>query len=150
MENDSLVVFMDLDNFKEISSSQGWTKYNPNIITGSMTELVRKLIRNHFGTIVHGLNQEEGTEECMIIFTAPNFDVLLNDLEEIRSEIEKLGKESGTNATISIGVARGPIYETKPARSRKKQHLYNDPIRALAKKALNEAKKKNGNRIIIK
>lgn len=150
MENDSLVVLMDLDNFKEISTSQGWTKYSPNIITGNLTELVRKLIRNHFGTMVHGLNQEEGTEECMIVFTAPNFNDLLNDLEELRSEIEKFGIKSGTNATISIGVARGPVYNTKPARSRKKEHLYNDPTRALAKKALNEAKKKNGNRIIIK
>jgi GGDEF domain-containing protein len=150
MENDSLVVLMDLDNFKEISTSQGWTKYSPNIITGNLTELVRKLIRNHFGTIVHGLNQEEGTEECMIVFTAPNFNDLLNDLEEIRREIEKYGKESRTNATISIGVARGRVFDMKPARSRKKEHLYNDSIRALAKKALNEAKKKNGNKIIIK
>jgi len=150
MEFQNIIVLMDLDNFKEISNKMGWTKYKPNIITGNLTNLIKELISKHFGTILFGLNEREGTEECMILFTAPDFKLLLDDLENIRKQIEDLGIKTNTNATISIGVAIGQAIDFKPSISRKSDRLYSDPLRNLAKLALKEAKRKGGNKIIIK
>lgn len=147
---ENIIVLMDLDNFKEISNNMGWTKYSPNIITGNLTDLVKKLVRKYFGSIIHGLNEKEGTEECLIIFTAIDLEYLLVDLRNLKNKIEELGNNFGCNSTISIGVAVGRIIDHKPARSRHSKDLYSDPLRRLAKRALNEAKKKGGNKIVIK
>jgi len=141
---------MDLDNFKEISNEQGWTKYRPNIITGTLTQLILDLVGKYAATVIYGLNEKEGTEECMLLFSSIYLEDLLQDLEHIRAEIERLGKISKTNATISIGVAVGKSIDNKPAKSRKKEYLITDPIRKFAKNALKVAKRSGGNRIIIR
>ncbi|MHA1270331.1 MAG: hypothetical protein ACTSPY_11130 [Candidatus Helarchaeota archaeon] len=141
---------MDLDNFKEISSRKGWIKYRPNIITGTLTKLIIELVNKHMAVVLHGLNEKEGTEECMLLFTAPELETLLDDLEYIRKEIKRLGIESKTYTTISIGIACGKNTDNKPALSRKKKALYSSPLRNLAKKALNLAKKKGGDKILLK
>ncbi|MBD3227340.1 MAG: hypothetical protein GF329_04055 [Candidatus Lokiarchaeota archaeon] len=148
--NENIIVLMDLDNFKDISNRMNWTRYSPNIITGNLTELIKKLVRKYFGSIMWGMSKQEGTEECLILFTVTNLDNLLKDLKDLKRKVEELGKETGTNATISIGVAIGKVIDHKPARSRHSKDLYSDPLRKLAKRALNEAKKRGGNKIVIK
>ena len=150
MMNESVVVFIDLDNFKEISKSQGWNEFSPNIITGTLTALIENLVRKHFGSIIFGLDAARGTEECLMMFSAPDFDLLFDDLEKLRLEVKNLSEKIKSTISVSIGIARGKVLDVKPSTSRKSKHLYTDPIRNLAKKALNEAKKMGGDRIIIK
>ncbi|MHA1311513.1 MAG: hypothetical protein ACTSWR_09040 [Candidatus Helarchaeota archaeon] len=146
----NVIVFLDLDRFKDVVANLGWKKYRKNIITSCLTDMIIDLASKHSCSILYGLNRKEGTEECMLLFSMPDFDQLLKDLDNIRQKIEKLGKTTKSNATISIGIAKGIYLDHKPIISKKKQFLLSDPLRKLAKNALKEAKKKGGNKIIIK
>ena len=143
------VVLLDLDHFKEIQKKMGWPRYSPNIVTGSLTGLVEQLIRKHHGMLIWGLNETEGTEEAMLIFTFPDTEELERDLAYIREEIYKIGQQTGCEATLSIGIGIGPLSDLKLPKSRRSKDLYSTPTRKLAKKAINIAKKKGGNQIII-
>jgi len=143
----NVVVVVDLDRFKKIVKEMGWPEYSPNLITGILSELVDGLARKHHAMIIYGLDWKRGTEEAILACFSPNMDSLLNDLEAIRRKVEDAGRETGSNATISIGVAQGPVLKVKPAASRKE--LFKTLTERLAKRALQKAKRLGGNRIIV-
>ncbi|MEM3526223.1 MAG: hypothetical protein QXV37_02310 [Candidatus Jordarchaeaceae archaeon] len=138
-------IFFDLDNFKEIMKKMGWTEYKPNIITGNLTKHIQLFASKYNANILWGLNQERGTEEAYLEVVEPDPEKLYNDLEEIREKIEKLGKETKSNAKLSIGVAYGKIENIKP---RSKRELIKTPLGKKAWKALKTAKKTGGNKVI--
>ncbi len=141
-----VTVALDLDRFKEVTRSMGWTEYTPNIITGTLTRLVEDLAIKFRGVIIHGLDEERGTEEAVIKFVDVDFEDLLKNLEDLRLEIERLGRETGSNATLSIGVYVGPLTTLKPQplSEAKKAPEVNMALRALKK-----AKKMGGNKIVV-
>ncbi|MEM3562707.1 MAG: hypothetical protein QXR19_05735 [Candidatus Jordarchaeaceae archaeon] len=138
-------IFLDLDNFKEIMKKMGWTEFKPNTITGNLTQLIQLFASKHTANILWGLDQERGTEEAYLEVVEPDIEELKRDLENIRKEIEALGKKTKSNATISIGVAYGKIYNIKPQGRRE---LIKNPLGNRAWKALQKAKRSGGNKII--
>jgi hypothetical protein len=54
---EELIIFIDLDNFGEISDKQGWVSYKPNEITGTLTHLVTNFVRKHLGEVIYGLDE---------------------------------------------------------------------------------------------
>ncbi len=142
---DGAGIFLDLDNFKEIMKKMGWNEYKPNAITGSLSQLVQIFAAKHNANILWGLDQERGTEETYLEIVEPDPDELYADLEEIRKKIEKLGKETKSNAHLSIGVAYGKIRYVKP---RSRRELIRTPLGNRAWRALKKAKKTGGNIIV--
>jgi GGDEF domain-containing protein len=138
-------IFFDLDNFKEIMKKMGWTEFKPNAITGNLTQFVKMFASKHNANILWGLDQERGTEEAYLEVVEPDPDEVYTDLEEIRKKIEELGKETKSNAHLSIGVAYGKIGNVKP---RSRRELTRTPMGSRAWKALHKAKKIGGNKII--
>lgn len=134
------VIIMDLDRFGDYVKLKGLSEYKPNIITGTLTLLIEDFVRKHMAIIIYGLDYERGTEEVVLElpFVKPN--EILDDLEKIREEISRL------NASISIGVAWGPI-SGKVALNRREAYI--GVTRRKAFKALKKAKRLGGNRIII-
>jgi len=148
---EELIIFIDIDNFKEISEAQGWVPYKPNDITGTLTQLVTDFARKHTGEIIYGLDEIRGTEECMIRLTgALSHEEIQKDLEYIMNEIQKIGLENGCEATLSIGVARGPYTPVKPTGPYQwSKRLFKGQAQRLAHKALKKAKRQGGNRIVF-
>lgn len=142
-----VVVILDLDHFKKIVRDMGWAEYSPNPITSLLSELVDNLVHKHHAMMIYGLDWKRGTEETVLAFSSPDIDSLLEDLEVIRRKIKDAGKETGSNATISIGVAHGPVLGVKQATSRRE--LFTTLTERLAKRALQRAKRQGGNRIVI-
>ena len=134
---------MDLDKFEEYSKIRGWSEYVPNIITGTLTMLVRQFVHKHFAVVIYGLDEERGTEEVVLeisYISEDELEKIIEDLESIRREIERLG------ASISIAVALGPV-TCKPAKNRRE--AYNGYTRKQALKLLREIKKKGGNKVAV-
>ncbi|MHC1601136.1 MAG: nucleotidyl cyclase domain-containing protein [Candidatus Nezhaarchaeales archaeon] len=146
MQVNGITVILDLDKFKEITKSMGWTEYKPNIITGSLTHLVEEVVSRLRGVVIYGLDEERGTEEAIIKFVEADEEEVLKSLEKIRCEIERLGRESGSNATLSIGVYIGPITSLKP---QSPSEAKKTPEVIMALRALKKAKKMGGNRVIV-
>ncbi len=146
MQVNGITAILDLDKFKEITKSMGWTEYKPNIITGSLTHLVEEVVSRLRGVVIYGLDEERGTEEAIIKFVEADEDEVLKSLERIRCEIERLGRESGSNATLSIGVYIGPITSLKPQPLSEAKKAF-EVVMAL--RALKKAKRMGGNRIIV-
>lgn len=141
-----MIVILDLDCFKKIVKQMGWSEYSPNPITSLLSELVEGLVRKHHAMVVCGLNWKRGTEETILACSSPDMGSLLRDLEAIRGKIEDAGRETGSGATISIGVAQGSLLRVKPARGRRE--LFRTPIEQLAKRALQRAKQRGGNQMV--
>lgn len=148
---EELIIFIDLDNFRKISEEQGWVSYKPNEITGTLTFLVTQLVRKHLGEVIYGLDEKHGTEECMIRLTgALAHDEIINDLENLVQEIYEKGLNCGCEASVSIGVARGPYTPIKPTGPYQwSKRLFKGYAQRLAHKALKKAKKQGGNRIVF-
>jgi GGDEF domain-containing protein len=148
---EELIIFIDLDNFKEISEKQGWATYKPNEITGTLTELVTNFVRKHVGEVIYGLDEKRGTEECMLRLTgALSHDVIISDLEHIASRIRETGLDCGCEASVSIGVSRGPYTPIRPTGPYQwSKRLFKGQAQRLAHKALRRAKKQGGNRIVF-
>lgn len=134
------VVIVDLDKFKEITREKGFNKYKPNIITGTLTQLVEDFAKKWQATILYGLDYKRGTEEAVILIPLVKPEEIIGDLKNIKRAMEKLG------VTLSIGVSYGPLDIIK-ARSRREAYSGFTVKKAL--KALREAKRKGGNRIVI-
>ena len=135
------VIVLDLDKFKEVTKEKGFNEYKPNIITGTLTHLVENFVRKWNAYVLYGLDYSRGTEEAVIIIPMTKPEEVLSDLEKIRREIEKLG------ASLSIGVSYGVIVNIK---ARNRREAYENITVKNALKALREAKRKGGNRIVIK
>jgi len=135
------VIILDLDKFKKVTKERGFNEYRPNIITGTLTHLVEDFVRKWNAYVLYGLDYSRGTEEAVIMIPMTKPEEVLDDLEKIRKEIEKLG------ATLSIGVSYGVIINIK---ARDRREAYKNITVKNALKALKEAKRKGGNRIVIK
>jgi len=135
------VIVLDLDKFKKVTKERGFNEYKPNIITGTLTHLVENFVRKWNAYVLYGLDYSRGTEEAVIIIPMIKPEEVLGDLEKIRREIEKLG------ASLSIGVSYGVIVNIK---ARNRREAYENITVKNALKALREAKRKGGNRIVIK
>jgi len=135
------VIVLDLDKFKKVTKEKGFNEYKPNIITGTLTHLVENFVRKWNAYVLYGLDYSRGTEEAVIIIPMTKPEEVLSDLEKIRREIEKLG------ASLSIGVSYGVLINIK---ARNRREAYENITVKNALKALREAKRKGGNRIVIK
>jgi len=135
------VIVLDLNKFKKVTKEKGFNEYKPNIITGTLTHLVENFVRKWNAYVLYGLDYFRGTEEAVIIMPMTKPEEVLSDLEKIRREIEKLG------STLSIGVSYGVIVNIK---ARNRREAYENITVKNALKALREAKRKGGNRIVIK
>ncbi len=134
------VIILDLDKFEEKTIREGWNQYTPNIITGELSRLVEEFVRKWCARVVYGLDWKRGTEEAVIEVPGVKPDEVVADLEKIRQEIRELG------ATISIGVAYGPIIFDKP---RSRREAYKSYTRRLALKALRKIKRKGGDGLMV-
>jgi len=146
LQLNGITAILDLDKFKEVMKAMGWSEYKPNVVTGSLTRLVEEVASKLGGIVVHGLNEERGTEEAVVKFVGADVDEVLKELERVRLEIERIGKESRSNATISIGVYVGPITCLKPQPLSEAKKA---PEVVMALRALKKAKKRGGNRIVV-
>lgn len=135
------VVVMDLDRFEELTRRMGWDQYKPNIVTGTLTQLVEWFASKWRAVVVYGLDQERGTEEAVLEIPGVEPEELREDLEYIRRRIKELG------ASITIVAVKGYV-GLKPCMSRRNAY-YGTPTRALAHKLLVKAKRKGGNTVII-
>ncbi|WXG41275.1 MAG: hypothetical protein WED07_11005 [Candidatus Freyarchaeum deiterrae] len=145
LQVDGAGIFFDLDKFKETMKKMGWTEFKPNAITGNLTQFIQMFASKHNANILWGLDQERGTEEAYLEIVEPDTEEISADLEVIRKKIEELGKETKSNAHLSIGVAYGKIGNVKP---RSRRELTRTPLGNGAWKALHEAKKTGGNKIM--
>ncbi len=143
---ESAIVILDLDQFGSKMKALGWSEYKPNVITGSLTELVTSLLTRHHGTHIRGLDYQRGTEEAVLFFSDPNSEQLLKALKHIMVEIEKLGRDLSQSTTLSIGISFGPV---PPIRLHQNSDLKQVFLYKSAKKALRTAKKQGGNRMIV-
>jgi GGDEF domain-containing protein len=146
LQVNGVTVVLDLDNFKEVMKVMGWSEYKPNVVTGSLTRLVKEVASKLGGIVIHGLDEERGTEEAVVKFVGADVEEVLEELERVRLEIERIGKESRSNATISAGVYVGPITSLKPQPLSMAKKA---PEVVMALRALKKAKKKGGNRIVV-
>ena len=146
MRLNGITVVLDLDKFKEVTKAMGWSEYKPNVVTGSLTRLVEELASKLGGVVIHGLDEERGTEEVVIKFVGADVNEVLRELERIRLEIERIGRESRSNATVSAGVYVGPITRLKPQPLSEAKKA---PEVMMALRALKKAKKRGGNRIVV-
>lgn len=135
------VVMMDLDKFEEVSRKMGWDQYKPNIITGTLTQLIEWFVSKWHAVVVYGLDPRRGTEEVVLEIPGVESEELKEDLEYIRKTIEMLG------ASITIVAVKGFV-GLKPSSNRRDAY-YGTPTRALARKLLIKAKRRGGNRVVI-
>jgi len=146
LQTNGVTVILDLDRFKEVMKAMGWNEYEPNVVTESLTRLVEEVASRLGGIVIHGLDEERGTEEAVIKFVDVDVDEVLKELERVRLEIERIGKESGSNATISVGAYVGPITSLKPQPLSEAKKA---PEVMMALRALKKAKKRGGNKIVV-
>lgn len=148
---EELIIYIDLDNFKRISQEKGWISYRPNEITGTLTHLIRDFVRRHHAEVLFGLDEKRGTEECMLRLTGVlSYEKIIQDLQRILNKIKEIGEVCNCDATVSIGVARGPFTERKPTGPNQwSRTAIKGYTQRLARKALKKAKKQGGNRIVF-
>lgn len=135
-----VLVYLDLDNFKQTVKEKGWTSYTPNPITAELSEMVKEISEKHAASVLFGLDFERGTEEALLFFSDIPPEILEHDLEAMRRRIEALGIEHCTGTTISIGVATN-IPEMN-LRAIQRQDIKRHPVLKLSYNALRKAKRK--------
>lgn len=142
------IVVVDLDNFKACTAKKGWTRYTPNPITALLTQKIQQIISVQFGTLLWGLNEQEGTEESLLYFSC-GINEIYDTFEALRLEILALAQKEEATTSLSIGMAYGPVTSLKRATNNRCNTLQKDLTRVLAYKALYKAKKTGGNQIMI-
>lgn len=132
------IIVLDLDRFGEYVETRGLDPYKPNIISGTLTQLVEDFVKKWRGVVIYGLDPHRGTEEAVIeVSEDADVESIAKDLENIRLTIEKLG------SSITIVVVKDYV-TLKPASSRRE--AYNGtPGRRRAWRALRLFKKRGGN-----
>ena len=145
-----ITIYLDLDNLGEIVKKKRLNEYKPNIITGQITNLILRFAWENNATIIFGLDEKRGTEEAILeIIGEYDLDKILEELDKLRKEVERIGIETKTNVTASIGVGVGYMPARIALKIRKRKEISNTPTRYLAKKALEKAKKEGKNKIIV-
>lgn len=141
---EGVIIVMDLDEFEEYTLIHGYDQYKPNIVTGTLTRLVEELSIKYRGVIIYGHDPARGTEEAVIeipLISDSQINELLNDLERVKEEINRLG------ARITIVVVRAYVYP-RPAKNRREAYS-GTPGRKRALKLLRKAKRSGGNQIVV-
>ena len=135
---EGVIIVADLDRFEEFVEEHGLSKYEPNDITGSLTQLFYSFATKWRGVVIYGLDFERGTEEIIIEIPMPDeIDSLIKDLEQIKKSINDLG------ASITIVVIRDYVI-CRPARTRREAY-YGTPGRSRAIRLLKTIKRRGGN-----
>ena len=142
----SAIVILDLDQFGSKMKEMGWSEYKPNVITGSLSDLLTNLLSRQHGTHIRGIDYQRGTEEAVLFFSAPNSKQLIKSLEQLIVQIEKLGRDLSQSITLSIGISFGPV---PPIRLHENSDLKPLFLYKSAKKALKTAKTQGGNRMVV-
>ena len=135
------IVVMDLDRFEDYVKRHGLDPYKPNVVTGTLSNLVNDLALKWHGVIVYGLDWNRGTEEAIIEIPLTHPEEVRDDLERIRSTIEDLG------ASITI-VAVYDYVLARPARDRREAY-YGTNGRARAIRILRKLKRRGGNIVAV-
>lgn len=135
------IVIMDLDEFGEEVRERGWSEYRPNVVTGTLTSLVQLFVSKWFGTVVYGLDESRGTEEVIIEIPGVEPGELADDLERIKEGVNSVG------GRITIVALKGFV-TCKPASNRREAY-HATAFRRQAVRALREAKRKGGNRVVV-
>ncbi|MEM4583173.1 MAG: hypothetical protein QXD50_04875 [Desulfurococcaceae archaeon] len=138
-----LVIVMDLDKFEEYVLQHGLSQYEPNIITGELTNFIEEFAVKHRGVVIYGLDRDRGTEEAIIEipFGYEYLSSIIKDLEELKKKVEEYG------VSISIAVIRDYV-TGKPARNRREAY-HGTPGRSRAIKVLKAIKRRGGGRILV-
>lgn len=138
-----IVVIIDLDKLGEFVEKRGLDPYKPNIVTGELTQLVEEFARRFQGVVIYGLDYERGTEEALIEipYGLDYIDLVTLELKRIAEKIREYGVT--LTAVVAIDYVTG-----KPAKSRREAYS-ETPGRRRALRALREAKKKGGDRIVV-
>jgi hypothetical protein len=135
------IVIIDLDSFEEVVKERGWSRYSPNPATGMLTRLVENFVAKWQAVVLYGLDEERGTEEVVIEVPMVEPEELLDDLENIKRELNRLG------VGVTIVAMRGVVGS---ARKLERREAYRgSPYRAAASKILRRAKKRGGNVIVV-
>ncbi|MFO8017491.1 MAG: hypothetical protein R6U96_02550 [Promethearchaeia archaeon] len=142
--NKGTVVFADLDNFQDCMHVMGWSRYSPNQITRLMTNKIKRYITHFQATPLWGLNETEGTEEFILLFSQDT-ETVITLLNRLRKDILELAQKLNAPTSLSVGIARGDISQIKPLKVHKKQEFLKHPTIYLAYKSLKKAKKQGGN-----
>lgn len=136
------VVIIDLDRFGEVVEERGWSEYKPNPATGILTLLVEQFVRKWHGYVVYGLDYERGTEEAVVEIPSTKPEELVEDLEMIKEEVNRLG--------VGVTIVAVYGYVGLVHRSTDRRAAYTaTPTRRLAFKLLQKAKRRGGNTIIL-
>jgi GGDEF domain-containing protein len=140
-------IFLDLDNFGECVRNMGWSEYTPNPISAFLTDEVERYIHERLSVLIWGLDQRRGTEEAIILSYDPieSIQAWCYDLIE---DVKAIATELNASTSLSCGIATGIVSEIKAIADNRTKTIGRDPLRWLAYKALRQAKKKGGNRLI--
>ena len=142
MFTEGIIIVLDLDEFEEFTRQHGYDEYKPNIITGTLTELVNEFVIKWRACIIYGLDYERGTEEAVIeiVDDFENLEDIISDLYKIKNTINELG------ARITIIVIKDYV-SCKPARNRREAY-HGTPGRRRASQLLRKYKRKGGNTLV--
>jgi GGDEF domain-containing protein len=149
IDNIGTFIFLDLDNFGECVKTMGWSEYTPNPISAFLTDEVEYYIHDRFNVLIWGLDQKRGTEEAIILSYEPLESIQVWCYKVIR-DVKAIAEEFNANTSLSCGIATGIVSETKAITDNRTKTINRDPLRGLAYKALRQAKKKGGNRLIAR
>ncbi len=119
----------DLDHFKSINDTYGHAAGDEQLV------YVSKMVQE--AVLKNSVFARVGGEEFMILYTEPNTDVILENIEKIRSTLDRKSKENKQFTTSSFGVTKFVKGYTK------KDFL------KLADKNLYEAKSTGRNKIVF-
>ena len=138
-----VIVVIDLDRFGEYVEKRGLDSYKPNLVTGELTNLVEQFARKFQGVVVYGLDYERGTEETVIEipYGVDYVDQIVLELKQIARRIRELGVT--LTAIVVVDYVTG-----RPARNRRDAYR-GTPGRRRALKALKEAKRRGGDKIVV-
>lgn len=139
---DGIIIILDLDSFEQYTIEYGFDQYRPNIITGTLTDLVESFARKWRASVIYGLDHDRGTEEAVIEIPYGHEQIkdIIRDLKKIKEEINELG------ASITIVVVKDYVTGIKAKNRREAYH--GTPGRRRAVRELRRAKRSGGNKLV--
>ncbi len=135
------IVIMDLDRFKEYVRVRGLSVYEPNIVTGTLSNLVEGFVRKFQAVVIYGLDWSRGTEEVVVEIPGVEAVELGEDLVRIAEEVHRLG------SSITIVALTGYV-SCVPARSRREAYS-GSYLRSKAKGILESLKRRCGGVVYV-